>query len=274
MATLDPNANLAAATTYTATLKGGSGGVKDLAGNPLAADVTWSFTTAAAPPADTTPPTVTATSPANNATGVAVGNNITATFSEAIDPATLTTTTFLLGRRGRRPGQLQRHDRVATLDPNANLAAATTYTATLKGGNGGVKDLAGNPLAADVTWSFTTDPAAPPPPITAGTYNLWSGSATPTAASDPDPNSVELGVKFGSDVAGWITGIRFYKGPGNTGTHIGHLWTSNGTRLASATFTNETASGWQQVSFATPVAIAANTTYVASYSRAGGALRG
>jgi hypothetical protein len=76
---------------------------------------------------------------------------------------------------------------------------------------------------------------------------------------------VELGVKFKSDVAGTITGIRFYKGTGNTGTHIGNLWTSNGTKLASATFTNETASGWQQVTFATPVTIAANTVYVASY---------
>src|SRR5207237_702588 len=80
-----------------------------------------------------------------------------------------------------------------------------------------------------------------------------------------DPNAAELGVKFRSDTAGQITGIRFYKGPTNTGTHLGNLWTSTGTLLASATFTGETATGWQQVSFATPVAITANTTYVASY---------
>ena len=61
---------------------------------------------------------------------------------------------------------------------------------------------------------------------------------------------------------GYITGIRFYKGSGNTGTHVGHLWTSTGTLLATATFSNETASGWQQVNFATPVAITAGTTYV------------
>ena len=72
-------------------------------------------------------------------------------------------------------------------------------------------------------------------------------------------------MKFSSDVAGSITGIRFYKGAGNGGTHVAHLWSSTGNRLASATFTSETASGWQQVNFATPVAIAANTTYVASY---------
>ena len=66
-------------------------------------------------------------------------------------------------------------------------------------------------------------------------------------------------------MAGYVTGIRFYKGAGNTGTHVGHLWSATGQLLATATFTSETATGWQQVSFAAPVAIAANTTYVASY---------
>ena len=80
-----------------------------------------------------------------------------------------------------------------------------------------------------------------------------------------DPNAVSLGVKFRSDVNGFITGIRFYKGSANTGTHVGSLWTSGGQLLATATFTNETASGWQQANFATPVAITANTVYVASY---------
>ena len=77
--------------------------------------------------------------------------------------------------------------------------------------------------------------------------------------------SVELGVKFRSDVAGTITGIRFYKASANTGTHVGNLWSSTGTLLATATFTNETASGWQQVAFSSPVAITADTVYVASY---------
>ena len=73
-------------------------------------------------------------------------------------------------------------------------------------------------------------------------------------------------MKFRADTDGCITGLRFYKGAANTGTHVGHLWTRTGTLLATATFSNETASGWQQVSFAPPVAITANTTYVASYS--------
>ncbi len=89
--------------------------------------------------------------------------------------------------------------------------------------------------------------------------------ATPAVADSGDPHSVELGVKFSSEVAGKITGIRFYKTATNTGTHVGSLWNSEGTLLASATFSGETASGWQQVNFATPVAIAAKTTYVAGY---------
>jgi hypothetical protein len=76
---------------------------------------------------------------------------------------------------------------------------------------------------------------------------------------------VELGIKFTADVNGLITGVRFYKGRRNTGTHTGTLWNSAGALLARATFTNETKSGWQQVNFATPVAITAGTVYVASY---------
>jgi hypothetical protein len=94
--------------------------------------------------------------------------------------------------------------------------------------------------------------------------SIWASSATPsTISSDAQP--VELGLKFRSDVTGFITGIRFYKGASNIGPHVGSLWTANGTLLASATFVGETTAGWQQVTFAAPVAISSNTTYVASY---------
>ena len=95
--------------------------------------------------------------------------------------------------------------------------------------------------------------------------SAWNNSTLPAAASVADTGAVELGVKFRTDVSGFIAGIRFYKGSANTGTHIGNLWSGTGTRLATATFTSETTSGWQQVNFATPVAITANTVYVASY---------
>jgi len=93
----------------------------------------------------------------------------------------------------------------------------------------------------------------------------WSPTTTPSQADSGDPGSVELGVRFRSDFNGYITGIRFYKSTANTGTHIGNLWTTSGTLLASAIFTGETGSGWQQVSFSNPVAINSNTTYIASY---------
>lgn len=98
-----------------------------------------------------------------------------------------------------------------------------------------------------------------------GSYSLWSNSTVPTTAGFADPNPYELGVKFYSDSSGSITAIRFYKGPGNTGTHIAHLWDSQGNLLSTATFTNETASGWQQVTLPNPVPITAGTVYVASY---------
>jgi hypothetical protein len=104
--------------------------------------------------------------------------------------------------------------------------------------------------------------------IAAGGCNpcsIWSTSAVPGTITVNDTSAVELGLKFTSDVAGTITGVRFYKGPKNTGTHTGHLWTTSGTLLATVTFSNETASGWQQANFATPVAIAAATTYIVSY---------
>ncbi|MGY3075028.1 hypothetical protein ACVWZZ_001399 [Bradyrhizobium sp. LM6.10] len=84
-----------------------------------------------------------------------------------------------------------------------------------------------------------------------------------------DPQSVELGVKFQTSSPGDVVALRFYKGPSNTGTHVADLWSSTGTLLATATFTSETADGWQQVNFATPVTIMPGTTYVASYHTAG-----
>ena len=94
---------------------------------------------------------------------------------------------------------------------------------------------------------------------------IWSTSTTPAVIDAMDTTPVELGVKFRSDVNGVISGLRFYKASTNTGTHIGHLWSGTGSLLATVTFNSESASGWQQASFSSPVAITPNTTYVASY---------
>lgn len=94
---------------------------------------------------------------------------------------------------------------------------------------------------------------------------------TPAVTNSNDgSNGIELGVKFRASINGYITGLRFYKSSNDTGMHIASLWTLNGTLLARDTFTNETATGWQEVFFNTPVAVTANTTYVASYNSPSG----
>jgi hypothetical protein len=103
------------------------------------------------------------------------------------------------------------------------------------------------------------------PGTPASATNIYSSGYIPTVTAFNDPHSVSLGVQFQTQTAGYINGVRFYKGVGNTGVHVGSLWTSKGTLLAQATFTNESNSGWQDVYFSDPVPIAANTTYIASY---------
>jgi Domain of unknown function (DUF4082) len=101
--------------------------------------------------------------------------------------------------------------------------------------------------------------------VAASNTSIWAATAVPTNVDHGADSPVELGMKFRSDVSGTVKGVRFYKATSNTGSHVGNLWTSTGTLLASVTFVGETASGWQQVNFATPVSITANTIYVVSY---------
>jgi hypothetical protein len=94
--------------------------------------------------------------------------------------------------------------------------------------------------------------------------SLFEG-ATPSVVDAGDTSAVNLGVKFTATVNGSVTGLRFYKATANTGTHVGTLWNADGTQVREATFTRETVSGWQAVTFATPAPVTAGTTYVASY---------
>jgi hypothetical protein len=134
-----------------------------------------------------------------------------------------------------------------TFVPNAGYVGAASFNYTISDANG--------TATANVA-AFATSP---------GTESLFSLSSTPGTVTVNDTSSVELGVKFTADANGLITGLRFYKGPQNTGPHVADLWSSDGTLLATATFSNETASGWQQMNFASPVSITAGTTYIASY---------
>ena len=157
VATLTPSAALTLGTQYMATVVGGAGGVADVAGNALSSSVVWTFTTV---PPDTTPPLVTAVTPVNGTSNVAPATTVTATFNEALNAATVTTGTLTLQGPGATavPASVGYNaaTRVATLTPNAALAAGTLYTATVLGGAGGVTDTAGNALASSVVWTFTT----------------------------------------------------------------------------------------------------------------------
>jgi hypothetical protein len=113
-------------------------------------------------------------------------------------------------------------------------------------------------LAAPAVWSFTSFDYGCP-------CTVFAPTATPAVSAASDAAAVELGMKFRADTNGFVTGVRFYKGTTNTGTHVGSLWTTSGTLLAQVTFTGETASGWQQALFSSPVAVTAGTTYVISY---------
>jgi hypothetical protein len=175
------------------------------------------------------------------------------------------------------------------LAPNGNYAANGNYFATDRtsgaltapssgssGGNGVFRyggGFPGNTYNATNYWvdvAFEPGASAPPPQPSPTTSSLFAATDTLATASVNDPNAVQLGVKFTSSQAGSISGIRFYKGAQNTGTHTGSLWTATGTQLASATFTNETTTGWQQINFVQPVSINANQTYVAAYHTTSG----
>ncbi len=99
--------------------------------------------------------------------------------------------------------------------------------------------------------------------------SLWGQSVTPAVTDNGESQDYELGVKFRSDSAGTISGVRFYRSAANVGPHVGRLWdAATGAKLAEATF-SDSGPGWQSVAFAPAVAILANKTYVASYSTNG-----
>jgi Domain of unknown function (DUF4082)/Bacterial Ig-like domain/Bacterial Ig domain len=207
---------------------------------------------------DTVPPTVTATAPAAGAPDVRTDTKVSATFSEDIDDSTLTVD--LTAPDGSAVASVLNYDaatQTATLTPQSRLATATTYAVAAR-----ASDTAGNAMTEPTGWSFTT--AAQHPDVTCP-CSIWDDSAQPQTATVSDPNAIEVGVRFRSDVDGYITGIRFYKGAGNTGSHTGSLWTNAGQPLGIGTFTNETSTGWQTLTFGAPVPITAGQTYVASY---------
>jgi hypothetical protein len=204
VAVFTPAANLASNTAFTATV---TTGAKDPTGNALAANKTWSFTTGAA--ADNTAPTVSSTDPADVATGVAINRPITANFSEEMDPTTIVGANFTVAGPAATSvaGTVTFNEtsRLATFTPSSNLAASAIFTATI---GTGAKDLSGNAMAANKTWSFTTGSVAAAGPArvnlgTAGDYVILAKSAVSTTGATAVVGDIGLSPAAGTLVTGF-----------------------------------------------------------------------
>lgn len=201
------------------------------------------------------PPVITSAQPPSGASSVPVTSPINVTFDQQLQAGSATiTVTDSSGHAVAGTTSLSGGGTVLTFAPSSALAPGAVYTVSVSG----AANSSGNVMATS-TWSFTTSGTSACP------CSIFETDSVPAIASAGDSNSVNLGVKFTASVNGWITGLRFYKGSLNTGTHVGSLWSSTGQLLGQVTFSNETSNGWQQATLANPVAVTAGTTYIASY---------
>jgi O-glycosyl hydrolase len=232
-ATFVPSASLAYSAQYTVSI---TTGAKDTGGNALASAYTFSFTTGQAP----APPTVTTVSPANNATGVAVGTLVTVTFSEAMDATKISNSTFTLKAAGGAvvAGSVSYSGTTATFTPSANLANGTQYTATI---TTGATNSSGTPLAADYSWSFTT--------ITA---------VVPVAVSATTPGSGDTGVAVNAPITATFNQAM------NATTINGSTFTLTGLGNTAITGTVAYDAGSKAATFAPAGALGYSTVYTAA----------
>lgn len=218
-----------------------------------------SFTSAAS-----SPPTVVARTPLATSTSNPLSTTVTARFNkEVISSSAGLTLTAGDGTTVSGTAGYDATTRTVTFTPSAALAPGTKYTATPR-----ATDLNGGVLAADAAWTFVTQTADLP----SGTCpcTLFSESARPMVDADPDTVLVTLGVKITPTVDGRITAVKYFKGTKNGGSHAGALWSASGAKLASVTFADDSAYGWQTAKLSSPVAVKAGQTYVASYTAAQG----
>ena len=174
---------------------------------------TSNFTPPSAPyDVDTTPPTVSSTSPASNATGVGISSAISATFSEDMDSSTINTNTFTLSGGGSVSGTVSYSNKTATFTPSGNLSYSTTYTATI---TTGVKDISGNAMSSTYTWSFTTSSA---PDTTAP-----SGAVAVSGASYTNSTAITLNLSATDNVG--VTGY-YISDSSSTPSASASGWTS------------------------------------------------
>ena len=209
-ATFTPSSPLALGTLYTATI---TTGAQNLNGNALTSNFVWTFTTASA----ACVPTVISVAPPDLAVNICPSTLVVATFSEAMKPATIISpaTTFTL----TGPGTTSVAGTVtydvssyaATFTPSSALAVSTLYTATI---TTGAQDLAGDSLASNYVWTFTTATAActAPPTVPLGTACSFGilGGSTVTNSSVVGPTNTnvtgDVGVSPGTAITGFPPG--------------------------------------------------------------------
>jgi uncharacterized protein DUF4082/Big-like domain-containing protein len=253
-ATLVPSSALTPATSYVATL---STAIKSDDGAPMAAAYTWHFTTA-----DPNQPALVSASPSDGATQVTASTAVRATLSLALNPASVTAAhAHLTGPSGSVPASVA-YDAVTssvTITPDAPLAPSTAYTAELTG----LQTAGGVTMDGALSWSFTTS-ACPCSLFSAGDAPAMTQKPTQDGRWTGGPYSYEMGVKVTVSQPATLTALKFYKSPGEGGTHTGRIWTANGEQIAQVTFGGESGSGWQQQSLTTPIALSPGQTYVVS----------
>jgi len=217
----------------------------------------------------TVPPTVTAKSPVADATNVPLISTATATFDGQLDPSTVNPSTVTVkdSQNNTVSGAVSYDSttQAVIFSPAGIWQANKTYTVTIKGGTGvAVADMQGYKLAVDHVWSFTTTATELECPCSFKNGQAPTGSTSYRSTTSPD--GIEVGLKVVPKTNGYITALRFYK-PIITPdtTHIGNVWNASGVKLATATFTNESDYGWQEVKLSSPLSVTQGQLYIISY---------
>jgi hypothetical protein len=230
--TFTPSANLETEKVYTATL---TTGAKDMAGNAIASNHVVTFTTAA--PLDTTLPMVNATNPLNSATGIALNQMLSVTFSEAMDPLTINNTSFTV-KQGINTvaGTVSYTNKVAKFTPTAVLSSGVSYSASI---TTAAKDVAGNALAANTNWSFTTSNNAGTLAVVnlgqAGNYVILAK----TAINNSSTSAITGDLGISPAATSYITGLALtdFTGYATSSQVTGHVFAAD---MASPTPVNLT----------------------------------
>ena len=216
---------------------------------------------------DTSPPAISAQSPADDAVDVPLIDTVSATFDKQLDPASVSASTVLVKDSQGQPvnGSVSYDSatRKVEFTPDVIWMTGETYTVTLKGSSQTIQDYDGHDMAADYSWTFTAsnDPIACPCSLKNG--QIPAGSNT---YHEDFGQGIELGLKIVPNMNGYITALRFYKPLMSSATsHIGHVWDGQENLLATATTVGESDYGWQEATLSTPLFVNRGQVYIVSF---------